>query len=588
MANLEVQVGANIKDFQSKIDKVEKDLKGAAKVSEMTGKKIASVGSHAAKGIGKMGKSTANATPALQEFSRVIQDAPFGIMGVGNNIQQLTANFGHLSKSAGGSKAALKAMIGALAGPGGVLLAVSAVTTILTSYGDEIADFIKNTGGAVNAQKELSQAFESDSYKAAIENVFKLNTTIEQAKKGIISKKEAVDEYNNTLGKSLGQVKTLEEAENSLNSKAEAYVKATLLKATANKVAEKAAEELADNYRVLQEKEEAYSKFQDKERTGRAKKAEKNTEERIRRNVDGVKKEGAELQKTYQNIYSKITADIEKLQKDFGFDLDGSVSGGEATSPKVSKKSTQDFSKKLAQIDSDIFKEELEGQFKDVDLSGVPISVTPEIDGFDGDYLKIQEGFDEITALENKLKNLQATSQVVGQGVGNAFSQMSSNLIGSLGLANSGFEGFIGGLSKTVTDLIAMMLAASISQSIAGATASGTATGPAAVFTTPAFIATAVGGILGAFAAIPKFATGTSSYSGDNNIARVNGNEMILQPNQSATLFNALKGGGASLKGGSDKTSGWNGEIKGNIVLRGENQKVQLTRADKKFKRFYG
>jgi hypothetical protein len=42
-----------------------------------------------------------------------------------------------------------------------------------------------------------------------------------------------------------------------------------------------------------------------------------------------------------------------------------------------------------------------------------------------------------------------------------------------------------------------MMLASSISQSIAGAAASGTATGPAAIFTTPAFIATtAVSGVM--------------------------------------------------------------------------------------------
>jgi hypothetical protein len=79
--------------------------------------------------VGKLGKGVkANAVPAMQEFSRVIQDAPYGIQGVANNIQQLTAQFQYLAAKSGGAKAALKGMVGALAGPAGILLAVSAVT----------------------------------------------------------------------------------------------------------------------------------------------------------------------------------------------------------------------------------------------------------------------------------------------------------------------------------------------------------------------------------------------------------------------------------------------------------------------------
>ena len=115
---------------------------------------------------------------------------------------------------------------------------------------------------------------------------------------------------------------------------------------------------------------------------------------------------------------------------------------------------------------------------------------------------------DQLNKAKEKMDLLRAQADAVGDSVAGAFSNMSNSMISSLGLANTGMEGFLGGLLKTVTSLISMMLAASISQSIAGATASGTATGPAAVFTTPAFIATAVGGVLGAFAAIPAFADG--------------------------------------------------------------------------------
>lgn len=141
-----------------------------------------------------------------------------------------------------------------------------------------------------------------------------------------------------------------------------------------------------------------------------------------------------------------------------------------------------------------------------------------------------------------KAERMAVIGQAVGEQVGAAFSDMAGSLVNSLGLADTGFQGFIKGLVATITKLIAMMLASSISQSIAGATASGVATGPAAIFTTPAFIATAVGGVLAAFAAIPKFETGGivggNSLYGDKLLARVNSQELILNTNQQKKLYN--------------------------------------------------
>ncbi|MNF41644.1 hypothetical protein D3C84_226740 [compost metagenome] len=127
-----------------------------------------------------------------------------------------------------------------------------------------------------------------------------------------------------------------------------------------------------------------------------------------------------------------------------------------------------------------------------------------------------------------------------------AFGEMSVGVIDSLGLAKTGFQGFIGGLATTILKLISMMLASSISQSIAGATASGTATGPLAIATTPAFIATAVGGVIAAFAAIPKFETGGifggSSFYGDKILARVNSGEMVANSAQQQKIWGAMQG----------------------------------------------
>jgi hypothetical protein len=126
----------------------------------------------------------------------------------------------------------------------------------------------------------------------------------------------------------------------------------------------------------------------------------------------------------------------------------------------------------------------------------------------DPEIEKVNRISDALSNMGMSMEQIKETADLVGGSVANAFDNMSQGLVNSLGLAKDGFEGFIGGMISTVLKLISMMLAQSISQAIAGATASGASTGPAAVFTTPAFIATAVGGVMSAFAAIPKFADG--------------------------------------------------------------------------------
>ncbi len=141
--------------------------------------------------------------------------------------------------------------------------------------------------------------------------------------------------------------------------------------------------------------------------------------------------------------------------------------------------------------------------------------------------------------LEKEKKALEGFNEV-SLAIGDSLGQMGDSIVNSLGLASSGLEGFVKGLAQTVTKLITMYLSQSIASSIAGASASGAATGPAAVFTTPGFIATAVSGVLAAFASIPKFehggVVGGSSFSGDKLFARVNSGEMILNNRQQNNL----------------------------------------------------
>ena len=159
MAELRVDLSGDPRDLLKALDQVEKALKDTEKVSATAVDKISKPLNNAGNSVKSFSKNTANATPVVTEFSRVIQDAPFGIRGVANNLQQLTGNFTNLQKSTGSTTAALKASVAALTGPAGVLLAVSAVTSLLVQLSNSnltLSDTLsKVTGGLTEETKAL-------------------------------------------------------------------------------------------------------------------------------------------------------------------------------------------------------------------------------------------------------------------------------------------------------------------------------------------------------------------------------------------------------------------------------------------------
>ena len=185
----------------------------------------------------------------------------------------------------------------------------------------------------------------------------------------------------------------------------------------------------------------------------------------------------------------------------------------------------------------------------------------------------------ELESFRQKTERLQALGEAVGGAVGDAFANLGNRIADGLGAAEGGFKAFVATLVQTATKLIAIMLSQSLANSIAGATASGTATGPAAIFTTPAFIAQAIGGVLAAFAAIPKFATGGvvggSSFTGDKILARLNSGELVLNAQQQNRLLGMLDGGGRVVEV----------PYVASTLIEGSNIRVVLDRADRQIAR---
>lgn len=81
---------------------------------------------------GSFQKASNQAAFALTNLGRVAQDAPFGFIGIQNNLNPLLESFQALKRETGSTGSALKALAGSLIGAGGVGLALSAVTALLT------------------------------------------------------------------------------------------------------------------------------------------------------------------------------------------------------------------------------------------------------------------------------------------------------------------------------------------------------------------------------------------------------------------------------------------------------------------------
>lgn len=133
-------------------------------------KKVATANTAASKSFQGLATNVRGSNTVALEFNRIIQDAPFGMMGVGNNIQQLAANFSNLSKNAGGTVPALKAAFSSMVtGPNLALLAISALTAGITAYNMGAFDFISANKEKKKSLEDLQK--ELDEYRATLSTV---------------------------------------------------------------------------------------------------------------------------------------------------------------------------------------------------------------------------------------------------------------------------------------------------------------------------------------------------------------------------------------------------------------------------------
>lgn len=368
---LEVQIGADKTDFDKKIKEVEFDIKELSKVkldrlklgldtteinaqikdakNNLNQLKTTVKDTGATIG-GQFKQQTANGSNALLQFSRIAQDAPFGIIGIGNNLTATAEAFGALKNQTGSTGGALKALGASLAGSGGILLGVSLLTTgftLLAQSGLSLGDVFDKITGSADKYKEAlknvtEQAFNDKSVQEAVKNVNELKNEIDLAKQGFIDKNKVVDHYNETIGKTTGIVNSLEQAEKKLIETGDAYIKMTLFKAAANIALDQAAKDLLKAEETRQKKlTEFTNAFLDADLTQTRSKEQYEAKQKSLQNQARLRQEeeiriNKEAAQRNLDIAKKFQSDAAKISKQFNFNFFGDSK--ETTVKKVEEK----------------------------------------------------------------------------------------------------------------------------------------------------------------------------------------------------------------------------------------------------------
>ena len=115
--------------------------------------------------IAETTKPMGDATQSLVNFSRIAQDAPYGIIGIANNLNPMLESFQRLAKTEGGTKKALTAMIDGLAGPAGLGVVLGIVSSLAVVFSKQIGEAFTGSTDKVKELREELKKLNDDVYK---------------------------------------------------------------------------------------------------------------------------------------------------------------------------------------------------------------------------------------------------------------------------------------------------------------------------------------------------------------------------------------------------------------------------------------
>jgi len=547
---------------------------------------------------GVLSKKTADGGNALTQFSRIAQDAPFGIQGIGNNITATVEAFGHLQKSTGSTGAALKAVASSMLGSGGILLAVSLVTTGLTymsQQGLSVGDvFDKLTGTFDENAKALSE-INKEAAKTAGEEIANIKAYVSVAQDRTLSDEKrllAVKQLQSEYPAYFGNLST----ETILNGNLAGVIgdvsKALIARARASAVAGKLGENAAKELELREKEADLIDKSKRalKEVERRGFEVGSNSTDRTRQQFEAAKGALRDYQEELKTVKSEIielNAQQNKLAGSQSQDTKTSIdlleqqtkaekalaaAKAKAAADAALKKGSKGIKAPIIELEGNVLKaQDL------VDVNSIAV-ITGELDEF-GNKIK---GIAEISvpAIELKpvvtsefiasLERANETAKIVSGAIGSSISELANQMQSSLQTGNAVLDAFVGSLIGSLAQIAQAQLtslitekfintakiqtnqAVSTANAVTAATSTAAAAGPAAAVLLPGLVGGAIALMTSTFAGIQAlaFAHGGvvpgGSYTGDKIPAMLNSGEAVLNNQQQANVLMSIANGNSN------------------------------------------
>lgn len=202
----------------------------------------------------------------FKQFNTQVQAGKSELDSVKNAMSGAEAAGNKFGKSLGFIWSGIRQVAAALPGLG-IATLVGLLLAPLSALGSELLKYIKTGGEAGKATADLNEKLKDQAdiieetkskFTSAAANVSELKEQVLLAKEGFLDKDQVVKQYNETMGKTVGTVKNLEQVEKELVQNGDAYIQFTLLKAAAQVAYGKAAEKAFEAEQTARKKADEF------------------------------------------------------------------------------------------------------------------------------------------------------------------------------------------------------------------------------------------------------------------------------------------------------------------------------------------
>lgn len=198
----------------------------------------------------KVASGSNTAGNALTNLGRIAQDAPYGFIGIQNNLNPMLESFQRLKAESGSTGAALKQMAAGLIGPAGIGIALSVGSALLVAFGDKLFKTKEKVSEAAKAFQEFGDV-QKEANKNAAKEIINSKILYEASQNVSIAMKDRLkaatelkDLYPQLLSKYSAEDIALGKANSAYKSLTDEIIKNARAKAYAAKISELEAKKL--------------------------------------------------------------------------------------------------------------------------------------------------------------------------------------------------------------------------------------------------------------------------------------------------------------------------------------------------------